>query len=213
MCGTSNNDELLSRELVLNLLKEKKYQIELESHEEVANANSNQRKSIMFDYEAYCRDVISTSEKLLDKVKQITIDTEHNYIVNSKTYKVQTIPIKSVWQGIFCKLQTLTKPKNVLHSLIFQVRRGSKSPQHFSPQHLSPQQRQQHITRCNNSPGLKSTSPHHEPVWKTKCISKGAFYLESEFLISHQYNLDISNGQNCEISIEVSFSYLETRIL
>ena len=46
------------------------------------------RKSIMFDYETYCRDVLSTSEKLLDKVKQITIDTEHNYIVNSKTYKV-----------------------------------------------------------------------------------------------------------------------------
>ena len=93
MCGTSKNDELLSRELVMNLLKEKKYQIELESHEEVANANSNQGKSIMFDYEAYCRDVISTSEKLLDKVKQITIDTEHNYIVNSKTYKVKSTSI------------------------------------------------------------------------------------------------------------------------
>ena len=99
MCGSSNNDELLSRELVLNLLKEKKYQIELESHEEVANANSNQRKSIMFDYETYCRDVISTSEKLLNKVKQITIDTEHNYIVNSKTYKVKLFFIKFIWPG------------------------------------------------------------------------------------------------------------------
>lgn len=88
MCDDSSDNEQLSRELVLNLLKDKKYQIEAESQEEVANANSNQRKSIMFDYEAYCRDVLSTSEKLLDKVKQITIDTEHNYIVNSKTYKV-----------------------------------------------------------------------------------------------------------------------------
>ena len=80
---------MLSQELVLALLGDEKYRIQSDNQDEVANANSNQRKSLMFDYEAYCRDVLSTSEKLLNKVKQITIDTEHNYIVNSKTYKVR----------------------------------------------------------------------------------------------------------------------------
>merc|ERR1712223_335579 len=53
-----------------------------------------------------------------------------------------------------------------------------------------------------NSAGRKSATPKHEQTWKTKCSSKGAFYFEGEFLISHQYNLDILNSQNCEISIE-----------
>ena len=95
MCGSSNNDSHLSQELVLALLRDEKYRIQSDSQDEVANANSNQRKSLMFDYEAYCRDVLSTSEKLLNKVKQITIDTEHNYVVNSKTYKVI---YKKVWR-------------------------------------------------------------------------------------------------------------------
>ena len=95
MCGTDDrNKESLSQELVLNLLKNERYQVKSESRDEVANATSNQQKAIMFNYEAYCRDVLSTSEKLLNKVKQITIDTEHNYIVNSKTYKVRVTFIK-----------------------------------------------------------------------------------------------------------------------
>ena len=95
MCGTDDgNKEPLPQELVLNLLKNERYQVKSESRDEVANATSNQQKAIMFNYEAYCRDVLSTSEKLLNKVKQITIDTEHNYIVNSKTYKVRVTFIK-----------------------------------------------------------------------------------------------------------------------
>ena len=92
---------------------------------------------------------------------------------------------------------------------IFQVRRGNKSPQHFSPKHFSPQQLQNQMASPVNSSGRNSATPKHEPTWKTKCSSKGAFYFEGEFLISHQYNLDISNSQNCEISIEVCSSYFK----
>ena len=85
MCKSSD-DEKLPREVVLTLLKDVKYQVQVETTNEVKNANQPQA---MFDYETYCRDVISTSEKLLNKVKQITIETEHNFILNSKTYKVR----------------------------------------------------------------------------------------------------------------------------
>merc|ERR1712223_794053 len=127
MCGTDGNKEPLSQELVLNLLKNERYQVKSESRDEVANATSNQQKALLFNYEAYCRDVLSTSEKLLNKVKQITVDTEHIYIVNSKTYK---------------------------------VRRGNKSPQHFSPQQM-----QKQTASPVNSPGRISATPKHEPTW------------------------------------------------
>ena len=81
MC-TSSKDEKLPRDFVLTILKDVKYQVQIET---TANANP---KTSMFDYEAYCRDVINTSEKLLNKVKQITVETQHNFTLNSKTYKV-----------------------------------------------------------------------------------------------------------------------------
>merc|ERR1719510_2845532 len=105
----------------------------------------------MFNYEKYCHDVIDTSEKLLKKVTQITIETEQSFAVNSKTYK---------------------------------VRRSSKSPQHYLP----------------DDAGRRSATPKHEPTWKSTSSSKGAFYFEGEFLISHQYNMEITERQQCEIS-------------
>ena len=97
MCK-SRDDEKLPREVVLTLLKDVKYQVQVETTDEVKNANHQQP---MFDYETYCRDVISTSEKLLNKVKQITIETEHNFILNSKTYKVSRTKI-SYLNTIIC---------------------------------------------------------------------------------------------------------------
>ena len=84
MCDSSDGEKL-SREFVLTLLKDVKYQVKIETTSEVKNAN---QQKPMFDYETYCGDVISTSEQLLNKVKQITVETEHNFILNSKTYKV-----------------------------------------------------------------------------------------------------------------------------
>ena len=84
MCESSDGEKL-SKEFVLTLLKDVKYQVQIETTSEVKNAN---QQKPMFDYETYCGDVISTSEQLLNKVKQITIETEHNFILNSKTYKV-----------------------------------------------------------------------------------------------------------------------------
>ena len=90
MCKSSGDDKL-SRESVLTLLNEVKYQVQVETTEEVKNAN---QQKPMFDYETYCRDVISTSQQLLNKVKQITIETEHNFILNSKTYKASRLYIQ-----------------------------------------------------------------------------------------------------------------------
>ena len=50
MCGTGDgNKEPLPQELVLNLLKDKRYQVKSESRDEVANSISNQQKA-MFSY-------------------------------------------------------------------------------------------------------------------------------------------------------------------
>ena len=68
------------------------------------------------------------------------------------------------------------------------MRRSSKSPQHHLP----------------DESGRRSVTPKHETSWKSSCSSKGAFYFEGEFLISHQYNLEITNPQRTEISIEVN---------
>ena len=87
MCA-SNDTQNLPRDMVANLLKDVRYQDKIdETTGSVATATANQRKP-MFDYETYCRDVMNTSEKLVNKVKQITVETEHNFEVNSKTYKV-----------------------------------------------------------------------------------------------------------------------------
>lgn len=89
MC-TSNEGEKLQRDFVLSLLNDVKYQVHVETTDEITNAN---QQKPMFNYESYCRDVIDTSEKLLNKVKQITIETEQSFTVNSKTYKVSKIHI------------------------------------------------------------------------------------------------------------------------
>ena len=87
MCA-SNDTQNLPRDMVANLLKDVRYQDKMdETTGSDTNVTANQRTP-MFDYVTYCRDVMNTSEKLLNKVKQITVETEHNFEVNSKTYKV-----------------------------------------------------------------------------------------------------------------------------
>ena len=98
----------------------------------------------------------------------------------------------TIVQFYFEKSKT-KKTKYILASLISKkVRRSSKSPQHYVP----------------DGSGSRSSTPKHEPGWKTICSSKGAFYFEGEFLISHQYNLDILARQRCEISIEVKIIHV-----
>ena len=124
--------------------------------------------------------------------RQITVETEHNFEVNSKTYKVSKFEMsrKNDRSVLFLEKET-KKTKYILASLISKkVRRSSKSPQHYVP----------------DGSGSRSSTPKHEPGWKTICSSKGAFYFEGEFLISHQYNLDILARQRCEISIEVKIT-------
>ena len=84
MC-TSNDREKIQRDFVLALLNDVKYQVHVGTSDKITNANPQQP---MFNYEKYCHDVIDTSEKLLKKVTQITIETEQSFAVNSKTYKV-----------------------------------------------------------------------------------------------------------------------------
>ena len=87
MCA-SNDTQNLPRDMVANILKDVRYQDKMDGTTgSDTTVTANQRKP-MFDYETYCRDVMNTSEKLLTKVKQITVETEHNFEVNSKTYKV-----------------------------------------------------------------------------------------------------------------------------
>ena len=76
--------EPLPRDFVLKLLHDTKYQDRVTSD---VSENINQQPPL-FNYEIYCKDVIGTSSTLLGKVKQIAIETEQNYAVNSRTYKV-----------------------------------------------------------------------------------------------------------------------------
>ena len=79
--------ETLPRDFVLKLLHDVKYQEHVTSE---VSENRNQQPPL-FNYEKYCKDVIGTSSTLLSKVKQIAIETEQNYAVNSRTYKVRRV--------------------------------------------------------------------------------------------------------------------------
>ena len=76
--------ETLPRDFVLKLLHDVKYHDHVTSY---VSENRNQQPPL-YNYERYCKDVVGTSSTLLSKVKHIACETEQNYTVNSRTYKV-----------------------------------------------------------------------------------------------------------------------------
>ena len=93
---------------------------------------------------------------------------------------------------------------NIVHSKtsLLKVRRASKSPQKTIPEVSARKE-------------LSSEPPPQEkpqkPSWQTFAASKGAFYFEGESLISHQYNMDVTEKQMFEISIEVTVHFCVNR--
>ena len=96
----------LPPEVVLKMLNNKKYQCQPFTSDTTGgngaakNANHQQQHQPMFNYEAYCNDVIATSEALLSKVKQITAENEQNYSINSNTYKVSNYVLQIAMEKV-----------------------------------------------------------------------------------------------------------------